>query len=187
MAARNFLDLVPRRIMDQATVGHHDLTTNACPLYTLGGMKKVPRILALTTCAIGLALPAAVAGCSADPAAGASGPGLAAERPAGHQRVGVAEFAGIIASPGVQIIDVRTPEEFVQEHIAGAVNIPIQSNTFKERVGQLDPAVTYAVYCRSGNRSQAAVSVMKDAGIASIYELANGTTGWAAAGQPLVR
>lgn len=149
-------------------------------------MKTLSRILALTACAVGLVLPTALTGCSAGTTAGASGPGLTAER-AVHQRVGAEEFAGVIASPGVQIIDVRTPEEFAEEHISGAVNIPVQGSGFRERVAQLDPAATYAVYCRSGNRSQAAVSVMKDAGITNIYELVSGTRGWTAAGQPLVR
>lgn len=93
----------------------------------------------------------------------------------------------MIASPGVQIIDVRTPEEFADGHIAGAVNIPVQSPDFAARIGRLDPAGTYAVYCRSGNRSEPAVDAMKNAGITNIYELSSGTKGWSSAGQPLVR
>lgn len=106
---------------------------------------------------------------------------------AGPQGVGVAEFASVLTQPGIQIIDVRTPAEFDSGHIAGAVNIPVQSADFAERIARLDPAGQYAVYCRSGNRSRPAVSAMKDAGISSVYELASGTNGWAADGQPLVR
>ena len=105
----------------------------------------------------------------------------------GVARVDVAEFATIITEPGVQIIDVRTPEEFADGHIRGAVNIPVQQPDFAERVAALDPAATYAVYCRSGNRSQPAVAAMRDAGITNIYELQSGTKGWTAAGQPLTR
>lgn len=106
---------------------------------------------------------------------------------AGPQRVGVAEFASVITRPGIELIDVRTPAEFESGHIAGAVNIPVQSADFAERIARLDPAGEYAVYCRSGNRSQPAVAAMKEAGISTVYELASGTNGWAADGQPLVR
>ena len=108
----------------------------------------------------------------------------AADDPA---RVGTAEFAAVIEQPGVVILDVRTPEEFADGHIAGAVNIPVQQADFAGRVAQLDPNTTYAVYCRSGNRSQPAVAAMKDAGITTIYELDSGTKGWTSAGLPLTR
>ena len=81
----------------------------------------------------------------------------------------------------------RTPEEFADGHIVGAVNIPVQSRDFSARIAELDPAATYAVYCRSGNRSQPAVAAMRDAGISTIYELGSGTKGWVSAGQPLVQ
>jgi rhodanese-related sulfurtransferase len=64
-----------------------------------------------------------------------------------------------------EIAFAETPEEFADGHIAGAVNIPVQSSDFSARVAQLDPNATYAVYCRSGNRSQPAVAAMADAGI----------------------
>jgi rhodanese-related sulfurtransferase len=79
---------------------------------------------------------------------------------------------------------VRTPEEFAQGHIAGAINYNVEDPMFAELVAGLDPAVTYAVYCRSGNRSQVAVEQMTGAGITSIYELADGIVGWEAAGYP---
>ena len=105
----------------------------------------------------------------------------------GPARVGVAQFATLVKEPGVAIIDVRTPEEFADGHIAGAVNIPVQQPDFATRIAQLDPNTTYAVYCRSGNRSQPAVAAMQEAGITDIYELDSGTKGWTAAGQPLTR
>lgn len=102
-------------------------------------------------------------------------------------RVGVSEFAKVIDSPGTQIIDVRTPEEFADGHIAGAVNIPVESADFLDNVAQLDPNGTYAVYCRSGNRSQGAVDGMASVGIENIYELESGTIGWTGEGLPLVQ
>lgn len=135
--------------------------------YTLGGMKRIG-FSALT-----VAVVVALVGCSSDPG------------PAG--RVGVAEFAKVIDTPGVEIIDVRTPEEFAESHIKGAVNIPVQDPGFAAQVARLDRTRTYAVYCRSGNRSKPAVAAMRDVGFAHIFELDSGTKGWAAEGQPLTR
>jgi phage shock protein E len=145
-------------------------------------MKQIAPLLAAA------ALAGALTGCSQGPTASAVEPvaQAAAGQPA-PGRVGVTQFATIIAEPGVQIIDVRTPEEFADGHIQGAVNIPVQQSDFAERVAELDPNGTYAVYCRSGNRSRGAVAQMKDAGITTIYELGDGTIGWSADGQPLSR
>ena len=112
---------------------------------------------------------------------------VSASQAAGVTRVGPQAFAEALAVPGVAIIDVRTPEEFADGHISGAVNIPVGSADFTERISELDPTVTYAVYCRSGNRSRPAVAAMRDAGIAEIVELESGTKGWVSEGQTLVR
>lgn len=133
--------------------------------------------------ATALALAGTVTSCSSDTVE----PAAAAVEAAAPVRVGVEEFAQLVATPGVQIIDVRTPEEFAEGHIAGAVNIPVESSDFRDRVSALDPAGTYAVYCRSGNRSQGAVETMAGAGITGIYELESGTVGWTGEGLDLVR
>lgn len=131
---------------------------------------------------------AGLTGCSSDPSAAAVG--QTTPPPAGQIapiRVNVDEFAAFVARPGVQIIDVRTPEEFAEGHIERAKNIPVQQADFADRLAQLDPNGVYAVYCRSGNRSKPAVAQMNAAGITAIYELSEGTNGWTAAGQPLTR
>ena len=144
--------------------------------------------------AIALALTIGLSGCSSDSgamenaqAAEVQRPAAPIEAPAAPVRVGVAEFADVIAAPGVTIIDVRTPEEFAEGHIDGAINIPVEYPDYMEQVSQLDPSGTYAVYCRSGNRSQPAVAGMVSAGITGIFELESGTVGWASEGQPLVQ
>jgi rhodanese-related sulfurtransferase len=144
--------------------------------------------------AVSLALTVGLSGCSSDSgametaaAAEAQGPAAPAQATDAPVRVGVAEFANVIASPDVTIVDVRTPQEFAEGHIEGAVNIPVELPDFMDRVSELDPSGTYAVYCRSGNRSQPAVAGMASVGITSIFELESGTTGWASEGQPLVQ
>ena len=158
-------------------------------------MTHAPRrtLIALAGAA-SLALTIGLSGCSSDSgatetaaAAEVQGPAAPIEAPASPVRVGVAEFANVIASPGVTIVDVRTPQEFADGHIEGAVNIPVELPDFMDQVSQLDPSGTYAVYCRSGNRSQPAVAGMSSVGINGIYELESGTTGWTSEGQPLVK
>ena len=63
------------------------------------------------------------------------------------------------------IVDVRTPEEFTENHFPNAINIPLDQvaqriNEFKE---MQKPIIAY---CRSGNRSGIAVSILKQNGIA---------------------
>lgn len=99
--------------------------------------------------------------------------------------VSAAEFASVVQRPGTQVVDVRTPAEFATGHLPGAVNLDVSAPGFPEQVAALDPAGTYAVYCRSGNRSQPATAQMLEAGLATVYELDGGILTWTAAGYPL--
>jgi phage shock protein E len=58
------------------------------------------------------------------------------------------------------IIDVRTPQEFAEGHLVGAINIDVQSPDFRDRVLAFDTAGEYFIYCRSGNRSGQAINQM---------------------------
>jgi rhodanese-related sulfurtransferase len=87
-------------------------------------------------------------------------------------------------SPGTVIIDVRTPEEFNSGHVQGALNIPVESPDFAAQVGALDTSATYAIYCRSGNRSAVATAEMGAMGFVNVYDLDGGFTDLAAAGMP---
>jgi phage shock protein E len=120
-------------------------------------------------------------------AATVQGPAAAPAKPDSPIRVGVTEFASVVSAPGVTVLDVRTPEEFAAGHIEGAINIPVEYPDYMDRIGQLDPSGTYAVYCRSGNRSQPAVAGLASVGITGVYELESGTIGWTDEGQPLVQ
>ena len=66
------------------------------------------------------------------------------------------------------IIDVRTPSEFAGGHLEGAINIDVQSPNFDAEIAALDPAGDYVVYCRSGNRSAAAIDRMEAAGFTAL-------------------
>ncbi|MCF7843543.1 rhodanese-like domain-containing protein [Candidatus Gracilibacteria bacterium] len=72
------------------------------------------------------------------------------------------------------LLDVRTPEEFNAGHIQSAINIDFQNQSFLSDIKNLDNSKTYFVYCRSGNRSGQAISIMKENGIKNIFELKGG-------------
>ena len=98
--------------------------------------------------------------------------------------LGAAEFLEKTTAQDVVLIDVRTPGEFAEGNIANALNIDVQSSSFDSQIAQLDPTKTYALYCRSGNRSGIAAEKMADAGFTSIYNATVGFTDLAAAGAP---
>jgi rhodanese-related sulfurtransferase len=98
--------------------------------------------------------------------------------------LGATEFLEKASTQGVVLIDVRTPGEFAEGNIVNALNIDVQSSSFDSQIAQLDPTKTYALYCRSGNRSGIAAEKMADAGFTSIYNATVGFTDLAAAGAP---
>lgn len=91
----------------------------------------------------------------------------------------VPEFKKVITDKNIQLVDVRTPEEYAQGHIDGALNINVNSGDFSALIGkQLDKNKPVAVYCRSGVRSQTASGVLKDLGFKKIYDLKGGFIAW---------
>jgi len=99
----------------------------------------------------------------------------------------VADVAAIIAEPpaDLMILDIRTPEEFVAGHIAGAINIDYYAADFEDRLGELDLTVPYVMYCNSGNRSSNALPLMDSIGFEEVYELDGGIQAWFSAGNAI--
>lgn len=65
------------------------------------------------------------------------------------------------------IVDVRTPEEYSERHVSGAINIPLDQ--VSQRIQEFKEMQTPIVaYCRSGNRSGMAVSLLKQNGIKDV-------------------
>jgi rhodanese-related sulfurtransferase len=77
-------------------------------------------------------------------------------------------LADIVRSNHKTLLDVRTPQEFNNEHIEGAINIPLQ-----EVPGRIDEIKTMqqpiVVYCLSGGRSATAAGILQQAGIDEVY------------------
>ena len=95
----------------------------------------------------------------------------------GFDSVDATRFAEVIDNEQVQIIDVRTPAEFNEGHIPGAVNIDIDGEEFEAKVAELDKSRPVAVYCRGGRRSKEAATYMVGCGL-EVTELAEGILSW---------
>jgi rhodanese-related sulfurtransferase len=83
------------------------------------------------------------------------------------------------------ILDVRTPSEFAEGHIKGAVNLDVQSPTFEKGLRKLDRKRSYLVYCRTGNRSRRATLAMGELGFRSIFHMTEGIVKWKQQNLPL--
>jgi len=106
---------------------------------------------------------------------------------AGYENVSVNEFSRIIAQKDVQILDVRTPEEYAEGHIEGALLANYNGEAFKEdALKVLDKGKKVAVYCRSGRRSALAAEILSKEGF-TLYNLETGINGWTKDNKPLVK
>ncbi len=94
-------------------------------------------------------------------------------------------FAERAATDGVVVLDVRTPTEYADGHLAGALNIDVESPDFADQIAALDKTAPYAIYCRSGNRSAVAMSEMADAGFTDLAHLVGGINAWVQDGRPI--
>ena len=97
---------------------------------------------------------------------------------ANPESLNVPDFAKLIASDSVLLVDVRTPKEFAQGHIEGAINV-VWTSHFLDTLAKakLPRSKRIAVYCRSGNRSKRAAEVLVNQGY-RVSELANGWLAW---------
>jgi rhodanese-related sulfurtransferase len=127
--------------------------------------------LLLATAALGAVV---VAGCSSSTSASV-------------ETVAPVTAAEIITTESDEIVlDIRTPEEYDQGIIEGAINIDFYDNDFAVQLDALDKDAHYVVYCNSGNRSGQANSTFDDLGFTNVTEIDGGITNWYAEGLPVV-
>ncbi|HYN31952.1 MAG TPA: rhodanese-like domain-containing protein [Ilumatobacteraceae bacterium] len=98
------------------------------------------------------------------------------------------DAASVVDSPPADLVvlDVRTPEEYAEGHLDGAVLVDFYDADFADQLSQLDPDVPYLVYCRSGNRSGQTLTMMQQLGFASAVDVDGGIVAWQSAGLPVV-
>ncbi|CAM1345640.1 rhodanese-like domain-containing protein [Tenacibaculum amylolyticum] len=94
------------------------------------------------------------------------------------QTLSLNEFEKAIQIENVQLIDVRTPEEYADGHIENAAVINYFGDDFKEKAQQLDKNKPVYLYCKSGKRSAKASKVLGELGFTKIYDLQGGYNAW---------
>ncbi|WP_372744746.1 rhodanese-like domain-containing protein [Lutibacter sp.] len=85
------------------------------------------------------------------------------------------------------IIDIRTPQEFSQGHIEGAININYYDNTFMDQIEKFDKSKPIFLYCRSGNRTSSASARVAKLGFGEVYDLQGGIMNWARHNQQIIK
>ncbi|HEY1081787.1 MAG TPA: rhodanese-like domain-containing protein [Prosthecobacter sp.] len=93
--------------------------------------------------------------------------------------------AKLVAEGKVNVLDVRTPEEYGEGHIKGATNVDIMSKDFDAQVAKLDKSKPVLVHCQAGGRSTRSLPKLEKAGFTEIYHLDGGMKDWVKAGKPV--
>ena len=88
------------------------------------------------------------------------------------------EMQTLLDLEDVQLVDVRTPEEFNEGYIEGSQNIDFKSPTFDADISKLDKTKPVILYCHSGGRSATCAKKLKDAGFKKIFDLEGGISKW---------
>lgn len=148
--------------------------------------------LALPAALIGIGCSGGNGGAEADPGAVAAGQPVAevVRQESPVTRPGLitpAELTDRLEGPDAPVIlDVRSPDEYEDGHIPGAINIPYDQ--IEARIGSLEEyrEAEVVVYCRTGRRAGVAESVLTEAGFGQIRDLEGHMVAWREAELPLV-
>ena len=79
-------------------------------------------------------------------------------------------------NPSLVVVDVRTEAEYNDEHLEGAINIPLDE--LEQRLSELNPNDKILVYCRTGNRSTQAAEILVEKGFSGLYHMHGGIVAW---------
>ncbi len=94
-------------------------------------------------------------------------------------------FQEMVTEQEGMLLDVRTPQEYLNGHIAGAKLLNIIDSSFAAQLSRLPKDRIYYVYCRSGARGAKAAQLMRSAGLERVYELNGGLLSWRQKNLPL--
>ncbi|WP_462157516.1 rhodanese-like domain-containing protein [Pseudoalteromonas sp. GB56] len=84
----------------------------------------------------------------------------------------------------MQLLDVRSSEEYQQGHIKGAINISF--DVISEHAAKLDKDQPIVVYCRSGRRAGIAIETLQQLGFTKLYHLEGDMMGWTEKDLPVI-
>ncbi len=116
--------------------------------------------------------------------------------PQGFETVSVDEAREMLEKDDFFLLDVRTPVEFNESHIEGAVLIPLENGygsnlgpdqLLEAQINEVPKGEKVLVYCRTGRRSAVASQMLEDAGYTDVYNMGGGISEWIEAGYPVVR
>ncbi|HEU4747695.1 MAG TPA: rhodanese-like domain-containing protein [Gemmatimonadaceae bacterium] len=88
-------------------------------------------------------------------------------------------------SNSLQVVDVRSPDEWSAGHLPGAIHIPLAA--LPDRFGEIDAGKPVVVHCQGGGRSAIAASYLKSHGLRSVANLRGGFDAWVADDLPVER
>lgn len=114
-----------------------------------------------------------------------------------YSSVGCAQSSGLVEATqfeklikekkDIQLIDVRTENEFKAGHIKGAVNIDFYRSDFKQAISKLDKTKPIAIYCAVGGRSGSTAKIASQLGFKEVYDLNGGISVWQKKGLQVVK
>ena len=85
----------------------------------------------------------------------------------------------------IVVLDIRTPAEYAEGHLAGAKNIDFKAEDFEAKIGELDSGKAYVVHCKSGGRSSLSMQKFSAKGFTHILHMDDGYLGWTEAKLPV--
>ena len=88
---------------------------------------------------------------------------------------------------GITLLDVRTPSEWDEGVIEGALLKNFYDDDFVSSLSTIDKAQTVIVTCKRGGRSAEAVVIMQKAGFKEVYDMEAGMDGWNEERRPTVQ
>ena len=98
--------------------------------------------------------------------------------------VDAARFRQLVDAKKGIVLDVRTPEEVAEGHIANSVNIDFYEDGFEQKIKQLSKDKEIYVYCAAGGRSSDAAKLLQKNGY-KVYNLEDGFEDWKKKGYPI--
>lgn len=102
----------------------------------------------------------------------------------GPKNITSAEAKNLLAkNRDIFLLDVRTPGEFQQARLRGAVLIPISE--LEKRLAEVPKNKTILVYCAVGSRSVPAAGFLATKGFREVYNMTDGIVGWYRNGFPI--
>jgi len=85
--------------------------------------------------------------------------------------------------PALLVVDVRTPSEYAQGHVPGAINVP--HDQIAAHLAELPKDKDVVLYCRSGRRSALAAEALRASGYSRLLQLEGDMSGWLDQGRPV--